>query len=235
MVHEQYLALDGRTGELTIRNILPDDAPTLEKMLYRRVHAASPGSRVRLDDATTDQTDVIHRRLEQMGLLVSAAQSFWLRCYPMMLMAAVFFLGLWKLEIGLERGKPIGFLIGLLVLTGLASLVFLWTPFRTRRGDGLLGKLRHDKRDLQTGVQQHPETVAGADLSMALGLFGVGVLTHASMADMRDGFAPHRRFGDGGSGGGGCGSGSSCSGGGGGCGGGGGGCGGGGCGGCGGG
>jgi hypothetical protein len=146
-------------------------------------------------------------------------------------MTAVLLVGITKLAIGVQRDKPVGFLIAILAGAGLTTLVFLWPPFRSRRGDLLLAKLRQEKKELQASVQDHPEEMAGADLSLALGLFGVGVLTHTSMLGLRDGLAPQRRAADGGGGsdggGGGCGDG-----GGGGCGGGGGGGCGGGCGGC---
>jgi hypothetical protein len=137
-------------------------------------------------------------------------------------MAMVLGLGVVKVWAGIERGKPVGFLIAVLVvLLVVAVICFLGRPFRSRRGDRLLAKLRQDNAALKCNTTARPDGLLGSDISLALGLFGVGILTHESLAGLRQSMISSGGHG-GGCGGGGCG--------GGGCGGGG--CGGGGCGGC---
>jgi hypothetical protein len=155
-----------------------------------------------------------------------------LACAGVVFLAFLF--GLVKVFVGVARGRPVGFLIALLVVTAIVAIVFLVKgPFRTRRGDGLLRRLRDDNAALEYAAGRRVAGLSDDDLVLSLGLFGLGVLavgplsaTYTSLMNAQRRAAAHQWSSAGTS----CGSscGSSC-GGGGGCGGG---CGGGGCGGC---
>jgi uncharacterized membrane protein YgcG len=142
-------------------------------------------------------------------------------------MPAVFW-GMPKILVGMSRHKPVLFLI---ILCGislvLAIIFFTQSCIRTTRGDRALEYLRGEHRSLEYSLI-HGSPTTGAELALALGLFGTGLLI-ASPAFANLGPLMRRSYGStGGSSG--CGSGSGCGGGscggGGGCGGGCGGCGG---------
>ncbi len=223
LVHDKCLSLDAATGELTVRGPLPSAAHPLESAVHAEVAENPARELAKLVGPTSDATNAIRTQLEEQGLLVNAEQAWSVRLWPLLVILMVLELGVVKLCVGMAREKPVGFLIALMVFLGVALIGFAWRPFRSRRGNLLLARLREDNAALMPSVQTRPEGLAGSELSRAFALFGIGALTHESLIGLRDRFAPPTQaVGGGDSSGGGCG------GGGGGCGGGGGG----GCGGC---
>jgi uncharacterized membrane protein YgcG len=128
-----------------------------------------------------------------------------------------------RLALGIAEGHAVGYLIALLVLTAVIALFFFHTPSpRTHRGDRLVRNLRRTNAALRTSAAAAAAGLAGADLALAVGLWGPAVLSGSPLDDVRRLLQPAGASGDGGgsgdSGGSSCG-GSSCGAGGGGCGG----------------
>ncbi len=159
--------------------------------------------------------DPIRERLIADGLLMDGWTGLQLRFWQTSPYFLLFAFGWTKLQIGEAREKPVGFLIALLVITGvLAMFRFALLDRRTRAGEEMLGEARERSERLRRAP-------AEGETGLAVALFGTTVLVGSAWGDF------HRMraaSGDSGSGGGGDG-GSGC--GGGGCGGGCGGCGGG--------
>jgi len=223
LVHDQCLKLDPLRKTITVKERLPSDAPPLEKAIYREVAEHGQPDLFR---SARYECDAIQSQLEEKGLLVSSEQALSVRFWPLLVIGLVMALGLTKLVVGIVRDKPIAFLFALLILLGLSAVLFFGRhPFRSRRGDRLLAMLRQHHADLRGDAQEKPSVLAGSELALALGLFGVGILTHQSQAGLRQTIAPPSQSalggsdGGGGDGGGGCGGGG-CGGGCGGCGGG---------------
>src|SRR5262249_37307681 len=155
-------------------------------------------------------------------LLVSDGAAWAARGVTVLPMVALLVLGLMKINVGVSRGRPVGFLVVLCVLTGIVALALLIKrPHRSRRGDRALARLKGENAALRHAPRSLSTRVSADDLALAVALFGTAVLVGGPLADLRTALMPPPSAG-----GGDCGS--SC-GGGGGCGGG---CGGGGCGGC---
>lgn len=156
--------------------------------------------------------DPIRDRLIRDGLWMDGGTGLQLRFWqtsPYFLLLAF---GFTKLQIGEARGKPVGYLTALLVITAVLALIrFAILDRRTRAGQEMLTKerLRGDR------LRRGPTT---GETGLAVALFGTTVLVGSEWGD----FHRMRTSSDGGSGGDGGSSG----------GGDGGGCGGGGCGGC---
>jgi uncharacterized protein (TIGR04222 family) len=227
VVHEKCLTLDAATRTLTVQGPIPRDAQPLEQAVYREVARHTELAMAKLNHAVVVESDAIKLRLGEQGLLISGGQALAACCVPMLVMAAVVALGIAKMVVGVHRDKPIGFLIAMLVLVSIGLIGFAWPAFRSRRGDRLLVGLRHENAALRPTAQTRPDGLLGPELSLAIGLFGVGILTHESLTGLRKAITPPGATGAGTSCGGGDGGGGGCGGGGGG----GGGCGGG-CGGC---
>ncbi len=156
--------------------------------------------------------------LEASGLVVAGGAWPTARAVPLLLALAVPFVGAIKIFIGLNLAKPVGYLVVLSLLTlVLAFVAFGRRMWRTRRGDAVLEELRAEHARLAT---LSDAALGGAEGSMmlplAVGLFGVGVLSSTALADVPVQLKPPRRIGDGADGSGGCSSTSSDSGGGGG-------------------
>jgi uncharacterized protein (TIGR04222 family) len=159
--------------------------------------------------------DRVEATLRKWGAVIPPEAGRAIRFLPALLLAAVIALGLWRIQLGLNRGRPVGFLVLTCLGLGLAAATHvLLRPWRTRKGQNLMRSLR---RDVAPAVgSADPRSAA-----LAFAILGISALPSTdAYATLREAFKPPAG-GEGGCGGGGCGGG-----------GGGGGCGGGGCGGC---
>jgi uncharacterized protein (TIGR04222 family) len=236
LLHRGALAVDAATGKLSQRGDRPAGGPELERVVYA---AAGSENSKHINEVHTAAAPVAgqpREQLEGLGLLLSDSAATRIRLASAGVVCLAFVLGLVKVFVGVARGRPVGFLIVLLVVTAIVAIVFLVKrPFRTRRGDGLLRRLRDDNAALEYAAGRRVAGLSDDDLVLSLGLFGLGVLavgplsaTYTSLMNAQRRAAAHPWSSSSSSCGSSCGSGCG-GGGGGGCGGG---CGGGGCGGC---
>ena len=184
-----------------------------------------------------DDCDEIEARLAREGLAVSRGQKAALRLIPTLGMAVCFATGVAKLMVGITRGRPVGLLVLLLLLSAAALVCAVsFIPRATVAGERLLRGMSERHAALRTTMwSSAAEQLAPNDVATAVGLWGAAALSVPMFASV---FEPRKAFArddeTNGGGGASCGhsSGGHSCGGGGGDSGGGGGCGGGGCGGC---
>jgi uncharacterized protein (TIGR04222 family) len=165
-----------------------------------------------LAHSLTEFRRAIHPALEevrdslvQRGLAPSREAIADLRRQTWMIFAVPLMLGLLKLVVGVERGRPVGFLLVLLLFTAVAAIILTSNlPFRTRAGRAAAeAALR-----LRARAARAPEE---GEMILAFALSGAAVLVGRPYAPLL--------ASSGGDGGGCSGGGSGCGGGGGGCGG----------------
>jgi uncharacterized protein (TIGR04222 family) len=202
---------------------VPNKLTALEQAVCQSVEnrTAAKASEIRTDVA--DTCDEIDNRLIEHGLLVDDDHRTLALIAPLFLAMAVPTLGLVRLGIGIWSGRPVGFLVAVLVVTAVLSLiVFARKPFRSSRGTALLRQLRTDNGRLQ---RAGASDTCVPDVAMGVALFGVGALAGGEFEQLRKSLARptvessySSGCGGGCSGGGGCGGGG-CGGGCGGCGG----------------
>ena len=156
--------------------------------------------------------------LERAGLMPDAARRSFRNRVAIAGASLLTIVATMKVLIGLERNRPVMFLVVLAIFCLIAYLAIMFSSPRTRRGDAALA----DIREIFSGLVR--ATSGSADMVMVGAVFGMAALPLTAMPYL-PALYPQAAKGDG-SGNSGCGSscGSSC--------GGGGGCGGGGCGGC---
>jgi uncharacterized protein (TIGR04222 family) len=136
-----------------------------------------------------DYADPVARKLAGTGLYMTdeeAARVRWWQTLPYVLLIGF---GTIKLMVGEARGKPVGFLIGLLVLTAICA-AFRWFTLdrRTQAGhDAVAEATRSNDR-----LKRAPTT---GEVGTAVALFGTGVLAGSAWQD----FHRMRSAGDGGS------------------------------------
>lgn len=202
----------------------PSQVATYERVerLLRGVDQPEPGAApAALRQAARPALDAVRDQLRPMGLVMSDVHVANVRTVPTLLVLAGAVLGGLRLALGMAAGHPVGYLIALLVMTLVVALLFFQRPTpRTHRGDRLVRSLRRTNAALRTSAVAAAAGLAGADLALAVGLWGPGVLSGSPLDDVRRLLRP---AGDGSpDSGGGSGDGSSCGGGscGGGCGGG---------------
>lgn len=166
----------------------------------------------RVAGAVGKHGDGIRERLVDAGLLMDGWNALQMRFFQTLPYFLLLGFGYAKLLIGEARGKPVGYLTALLVVTGILALIrFAAFDRRTRAGQEALAEAR-------TRSERLRRAPAGGEADLAVALFGTVVLVGSDWG----GFHQMRAASSGsdsGSGGSGCGSGGS-------------GCGGGGCGGC---
>lgn len=154
--------------------------------------------------------DAAERQLVSQGLLMRPEERTRVRLLSAAPFAVLLVIGLFRLQAGIAEGEPVGFLIGLLVVTAIIAIVrlVLFNP-RTHCGDDALQEARQDAARLRSAP-------TSGETGLAVGLFGTAVLVgtpfdglHAMRQDNGGGggYAGSDGGGDGGSGcgGGGCG------------------------------
>lgn len=174
---------------------------------------SSPASVAKVFPAITKHARAVDERLIQSGLLIDAGTSRRIRYLAALPLIALIAFGSIKYMVGVGRDRPVGFLIALLVVTLIVAVIrFSVLDRKTRGAKRALG----DMRGRSDRLRRAP---TGAEMPVAVALFGTAVLAGSE-------FAPYHqlRAASSGGDGGGTDSGSSDSGGSG--------CGGGGCGGC---
>lgn len=228
LVREGHLAVAVQSRTIAAGTELSQQAHPVEQSVYQ-ASARRSYSLHDLRSCAEDKLEILARGLEETGLSITPGQAWAARLLPALLLWGLTLFGAIKIGVGLARGRPIGFLLAGCVATFAVGLIFLCRrPWRSRRGDAALAELRRDHAALGTAARSNSDRLNGADLALALGLFGVGVLGAGALGGLRELLRPSRSSAGGSNSSSACGSGGEV--GGGGCGGGG--CGGGGCGGC---
>ncbi|MEM6585851.1 MAG: TIGR04222 domain-containing membrane protein [Pseudomonadota bacterium] len=152
-----------------------------------------------------DHAQEIEKRLIKRGLLMQNGELMKLRVLSVVPYVALALIGLYRQKAGEALGEPTGFLIALLVVTGvLAFIRGANLNRRTMAGNAVLA----DWRDRSSRIKRAPE---GSEVPLAVGLFGTGVLAGTPYAHVHAMRQTGSGGGDGdpgdGGGGGGCGGG----------------------------
>ncbi|HYN19161.1 MAG TPA: TIGR04222 domain-containing membrane protein, partial [Actinomycetes bacterium] len=201
----------GRWVRLGARSAPPAGAHPVEWAAYQVV-AANPGRTlgdVRAALALEPAMDALRERLRHGGLVPSPEQRARYRATALWFVPLLA-LGAARVAAGSANGRPVGFLVALLVATVVVMAVLaLRVPRATELGRRTLGRLRGETRKPTVGASP-------AELGMATALFGAGVLwaadteTAQAMGIRREDGAFLGGIGGGGDGGGGGGCGGGC-------------------------
>ncbi|HIK38587.1 MAG: TIGR04222 domain-containing membrane protein [Geminocystis sp.] len=208
LVEKQVLGVVTTERSLEVINE-PKDIGELEKKIVEMVRE---NSRIwEIKSKAKSATKSIEEKLLKLGLLADRKKfnqkAFWSSTLPVIL---VILLGIAKIIVGIQRQKPVGFLVIMVLFFSIIALTLLQPPFRSGWGEKFLQDVR--KRYATTTYTP-----------LALAIFGYTVLASSPLAELYSILAPvTTSSGSGGDGGSSCGSscGSGCGGGCGGCGGG---------------
>src|SRR5262249_48022862 len=133
----------------------------------------------------------IRDRLEDLGLLVTAEQGWLARLVPLFLVLGVVLLGVIKILVGLSRNRPVGVLVAVCVATAIVTLLgFARAVHRTRLGDRVLHQIESENGVLWHTAQFRPETLRGADLTLAVALFGTAILAGGPLSHLSRALRP---------------------------------------------
>lgn len=209
LVHAKVLEVSETGGKVSARSdVLREDAHPLEQIIHGTALLELEKTIRDVRKHASRVVGQIADRLRKRGLLVAKEQASLARWLPLLLVLSVVVLGGIKIVIGAARGKPVGILIGAcIVSTAVALIGFARAVHRSQRGDRVLGQLKEEHSALHTTVRRQCATMAGADLALAVGLFGMGVLAYSPHTDLRQALTPPSNSGGSGGCGGGCGGG----------------------------
>ncbi len=200
----------------------PEQPSELEATLITNINTGHHVRLVDLHAAASSVTESMESSLRERGWLSPAGnQTSTARFVPFVMISAISAFGAVKVAVGINRGKPVGFLIVGAIVTFIIALAFLSKPRLTRAAKRWL-KEQREQLSLLKDVRSLSNPTS-RDVALATALFGSVALTGTVCEPLQAAWRQNRSaFGSNGCGTGGCGT-SGC---------GGGGCGGGGCGGC---
>lgn len=232
LVNQKAMRVDAKSKRLKSIAPRPTFGHTLEKMVYIAAESTNGNTIGDVRLAVVPGVTAIAEDLKERGLVVPDDAARKAILFPLLIAFAAITVGVIKIAIGIDRDRPVGFLVLLCGIFFIISLVTLARrPVRSRYGDKVLDQMRA-RHVGPRELSGNESGISGAEFATMVGLFGFTALAGTGLEDLRQQLQPPAQAGGSWSGcGSGCGGGgSSCGGGGGGCGGGG--CGGGGCGGC---
>lgn len=150
----------------------------------------SPAKWGAIRERVAQAAERIEGQLAYRGLLMERGEARQLGLYAAIPLALLFGFGLIKVQIGLARERPVGFLTAFLVVTAVAALIRVFATRRiTKGGAAALTEARERSGRLKLAPTQQ-------ETGTAVALFGTAVLVGSPMAEL------HRmRQSDGGSGG----------------------------------
>src|SRR5580765_1527665 len=177
-------------NRLTSVESRPDFSHELEKHVYAAAYGPNGNSIANVRSSAKTYVTKIAGQLQSLGFVLSNSQARKAVLLPLMLALAAIAVGIIKIVIGINRGKPIGFLVGLCFLGFVISLVALARPpRRTRLGDAVLRKLQ----ERHTGTRylgRNVATASAAEFATFLGLFGMTALAGTAYGDLRKSLQP---------------------------------------------
>ncbi len=202
LVGEGYLRFDEAEKRLSVglpadeRPIHPVEAAVLDAV--RGQSASTSWGRVRAA-ARSKAVRGIEDRLRALGFVWSSRQALAMRLAPLLPLGAVLLLGLWRIDLGLERERPVGLLTLLCIALAVAAAVHLaLKPWRTPRGKAVVDALR---RKEDPSVQIPPEP-SDSRFLLAFAVLGLAALPGTGiLATLRQELLPPPSRGDGGCGG----------------------------------
>lgn len=129
----------------------------------------------------------VGRVLEEEGLVLAPGRAAAAALAGVVPVLAVLTLGLAKLVVGVSRGRPVGFLFILIAVTGIILWALLKSqPLRTLTGDTYVVGLKARNAALRTSAARSGAALSSDDVAMAMALFGVGVVAHGRLADLKE-------------------------------------------------
>jgi uncharacterized protein (TIGR04222 family) len=212
------IEVNQKSGRLRLLDSTPMNDPLLDRIILRATDTTGGILPATLYQVTKPALYEMEINLRRQGLWVSGLDTVKVQLIPFVIASLPLVVGITKINVGMMRERPVGFLIVLCLVLFAVNLAFLVKPRRSRYGDQVL-------KDLQSNLAGYrgigrTRNANADDLGFGLALFGFAALAGSEHEYLRRTMAQSSPYSSGGDGG----SSSSC--------GGGGGCGGGGCGGC---
>jgi uncharacterized protein (TIGR04222 family) len=203
LISKKALELDA--GGAVSRTGIASHAHPLEEAIL--LTTATPTTLRTLERRVSPNLDRIRDRLEELGLLVGGPQRNLARVGELLVWATMA-VGAFKIVVGIGRGKPVGFLILLVIATFALRLIInnVLKLHRTRAGEQAIARMqqryrRESARELATtdgSHAPHPADAAPAGFAygydpftMMIALYGMQMLAyHPTLSPMQTMLTP---------------------------------------------
>jgi uncharacterized protein (TIGR04222 family) len=130
-------------------------------------------------------------KLERAGLMPDASVRRDRRMRLLLALMALGVVGVIKIQIGLSLGRPVGFLVVMMIVTMIVAAVFSF-PRLTSLGKVTLADVTNLYAGLRTQVSSMSPGSATAELAMIAAVFGIGALAATPFAYAEDIFRRNR-------------------------------------------
>ncbi len=180
LLRRGLLTLGASTAKLFPEGEPPADAHPLE----RQALAAPPGTKINTeaDVLIGPEYAPLASRLEGLGLILGPQAAARARWAPVVVLAVVLLFGLVKLGVDFATGRSTTMiLVACAVPAALGALAWYTAPFRSRRGDAVLARLRQEHAALEKEASGELESLTADGLIRAVGLFGPDVLANGPL------------------------------------------------------
>ncbi len=149
-----------------------DGSPAVQAVFRALPGPGEFATRRALRSALSPAATALERRLVRAGLAVEKATGLRVGAASTVPLWGVAGLGAAKILVGLSRGRPVAFLVVLVILTVVAAVAFLVRrPFATEAGESLLEHLRAREQRLLEACAR-PERLDPEQVALAVALFG---------------------------------------------------------------
>ncbi len=191
LVYQGALSVEPSTGNVQTVNPNPPQATPLQKAIL--AWFATPGMHVLymgVGMQAESELTFMDQELREMGLFVPDDQMMAALIVPLAVSMIAPAVGLAKIMVGMERQRPVDFLVMLTLAATVANLfIFARRPRRSRFGDRVLKDLGVQYSHLQSlGTTSHQ--ITPFDLMFGVGLFGMGALTGGPLYYLSPLFGP---------------------------------------------
>ncbi|MCP5397578.1 MAG: TIGR04222 domain-containing membrane protein [Sphingomonadaceae bacterium] len=160
------------------RRMAPGKAQVAKSSAERAVsNLVAPISFGDIGKAIALDSEAIEQRLIDRGQMMESGTAWQMRIFQTLPYLALMVFGYMKLEIGLSRDKPVGFLAILLIITALIALVRFFYVNRSTKGGIEAVKYAQSQSDR---LRRAP---TGEETATAVALFGTAVLVGTPFSD----------------------------------------------------
>lgn len=200
LVSRSLVRYHEKTERLSAIGETDGEAGAFERTVHGALLGRSAGP-ITLRDRLQPVLGDIRMRLTNAGLLLDQTVRSKRRLAACAPLVVVLFLGLARLNSGVDRGRPVG-LLSLLLMVGLMIPFFVvpQVPERTVTGDAALASLRETHAALEATARSRSSALTPGDLGLAVGLFGLTVLQGTALAGLGVMLMPATASGSSGSG-----------------------------------
>ena len=176
LVHSGVFEVQRSSKTLVANLPLPSSAHEIEEAVYSAAVATNGKAEGRhFSSFAGSALTTIRNSLAEKGLIETASSFAAAQFWSLVVMCPVLVLGVVKLNVGLSRQKPVGFLIaGLVVVVATMVWFAIRRPHRTAAGNRLLGQLTGELRSGDRVEKvSHDGGLEGSDLAYGIALLGL--------------------------------------------------------------